>query len=165
MPVCFLNSCEKWLGLEYPQDKADLLRKQIDEFFWDEARGVYVHTYKNGKQSEEVTAYANVFAILYNLVDGEQAKRIGDALLHADYIPPITTPYMQEYKLACLFKLGQWQAASKEIADYWGGMLDGGATTFWETLKGADDFGGSGSLCHGWSALPVYYYHILPIEN
>ncbi len=40
-------------------------------------------------------------------------------------------------------------------------MLRQGATTFWETIDGADAFGGAGSLCHGWSALPVYYYEIL----
>ncbi len=40
-------------------------------------------------------------------------------------------------------------------------MLRQGATTFWETIIGADDFGDAGSLCHGWSALPVYYYEVL----
>lgn len=40
-------------------------------------------------------------------------------------------------------------------------MLREGATTFWETIKGAGDFGDAGSLCHGWSALPIYYYEIL----
>ncbi len=40
-------------------------------------------------------------------------------------------------------------------------MLRGGATTFWETIIGASDFGDAGSLCHGWSALPVYYYELL----
>lgn len=40
-------------------------------------------------------------------------------------------------------------------------MLRRGATTFWETIIGADDFADAGSLCHGWSALPVYYYEIL----
>ncbi len=40
-------------------------------------------------------------------------------------------------------------------------MLRAGATTFWETIQGADDFGDAGSLCHGWSALPIYYYEIL----
>jgi hypothetical protein len=40
-------------------------------------------------------------------------------------------------------------------------MLRHGATAFWETIEGADAFGGAGSLCHGWSALPVYYYEIL----
>ncbi len=40
-------------------------------------------------------------------------------------------------------------------------MLGNGATTFWETLKGEADFGGAGSLCHGWSAMAAYYYGIL----
>ena len=40
-------------------------------------------------------------------------------------------------------------------------MLREGATTFWEIIIGADDFADAGSLCHGWSALPVYYYEIL----
>jgi hypothetical protein len=40
-------------------------------------------------------------------------------------------------------------------------MLDEGATTFWETELGYKDFGTRGSLCHGWSALPIYYYEIL----
>ena len=37
-------------------------------------------------------------------------------------------------------------------------MLRNGATAFWETIKGQADFNNAGSLCHGWSALPVYYY-------
>jgi hypothetical protein len=40
-------------------------------------------------------------------------------------------------------------------------MLRNGATTFWETIKGEADFMDAGSLCHGWSALPIYYYEIL----
>ena len=47
-----------------------------------------------------------------------------------------------------------------EIRELYGYMLDHGATTFWETMKGEADFGGAGSLCHGWSALPAYYYHL-----
>jgi len=40
-------------------------------------------------------------------------------------------------------------------------MLRHGATTFWETIVGAGDFHYAGSLCHGWSALPIYYYETL----
>ena len=43
----------------------------------------------------------------------------------------------------------------------WGNMLMNGATTFWETELGAADFNRSGSLCHGWSAIPVYFYRKL----
>ena len=40
-------------------------------------------------------------------------------------------------------------------------MLNQGATTFWETEKGAADFDNAGSLCHGWSAMPVFYLNEL----
>lgn len=44
-------------------------------------------------------------------------------------------------------------------------MLDLGATSFWETEQGERDFNNAGSLCHGWSAMPVYYYNILLQEK
>ena len=40
-------------------------------------------------------------------------------------------------------------------------MLEQGATTFWETEKGAAALEHTGSLCHGWSAMPIYYYDLL----
>ena len=40
-------------------------------------------------------------------------------------------------------------------------MLKAGSTTVWETELGEEDFSGAGSLCHGWSAMPIYYYHTL----
>jgi len=48
-----------------------------------------------------------------------------------------------------------------DIHEVFGRMLDAGATSVWETEGGAEDFGGAGSLCHGWSAMPVYYFHLL----
>ena len=48
-----------------------------------------------------------------------------------------------------------------DIDKRWKKMLDAGATTFWETEEGYKDFNGAGSLCHGWSAIPIYYYNIL----
>lgn len=44
-------------------------------------------------------------------------------------------------------------------------MLQRGATTFWETIKGARDFGGAGSLCHGWSALAAIWYRTACAEG
>ena len=48
----------------------------------------------------------------------------------------------------------------KDITEKYQYMIDKGATTCWETIKGAEDFLGAGSLCHGWSALPVYYFNL-----
>ena len=49
----------------------------------------------------------------------------------------------------------------KDIEEKYGYMLENGATTFWETIGGSADFDGAGSLCHGWSALPVYWLNEL----
>ena len=40
-------------------------------------------------------------------------------------------------------------------------MFAVGTTTVWETDKGVSDFNNAGSLCLGWSALPVYYIHLV----
>lgn len=40
-------------------------------------------------------------------------------------------------------------------------MLRENATSFWETEGGEAEFSRAGSLCHGWSALPIYYYETL----
>ena len=46
----------------------------------------------------------------------------------------------------------------RDIEKVWGDMLFAGATTFWETDEGESDFHNAGSLCHGWSAVPLYLY-------
>lgn len=46
----------------------------------------------------------------------------------------------------------------EDAAKDYGYMLRHGATTFWETIRGGDDFGYAGSMCHGWSAVPIYLY-------
>ena len=48
-----------------------------------------------------------------------------------------------------------------QIRRDYGKMLEAGSTTTWEMALGAEDFGSAGSLCHGWSAVPIYYYHTL----
>ena len=59
---------------------------------------------------------------------------------------------------ALLSEGGNGDFVLSDIREVCGRMLEKGATTFWETAKGAEDFGGAGSLCHGWSAMPLYYY-------
>ena len=53
-----------------------------------------------------------------------------------------------------------------QISKDWSRMLYAGATSFWETELGQADFDYAGSLCHGWSATPAYFYgaYILGIK-
>lgn len=150
------------------------LKRRIDEVFWNEERGVYMHSIKDGKLSENVTAYANMFAVLYGFADQKKRAKIVRALLNDKDIPAVNTPYMQTYKLSCLFELGEYDAACREIYEYWGGMVAEGATAFWEYYEKGDKnepprpmygrpFGMS--RCHIWSAgvlylVPRYYFGI-----
>ena len=53
-----------------------------------------------------------------------------------------------------------------EIRSTYGKMINEGATSVWETEEGASAFNNAGSLCHGWSAIPVYIYNKLGlVEN
>ncbi len=71
---------------------------------------------------------------------------------------------MATFRYDALLKYGKERFAPAILAEIdrdCGYMLDRGATTFWETMKGDADFGGAGSLCHGWSAMAAHYYRIL----
>ena len=50
------------------------------------------------------------------------------------------------------------RAVVEAVAAEWGAMLRKGATSFWETRLGGEDFDGGGSQCHGWSATPAYLF-------
>lgn len=154
--------------------RAEKLKEKIDKVFWDEERGVYRHSRKRGKVGESVTAYANVFAVLYGFAGKDKRAKIGQALLYDRSIPRLTTPYMQCYRLSCLAELGKLEEVDEEIHSYWGGMLDQGATTFWETYypgeteeESAPMYGRpfGRSHCHLWGSgvlylIPRYYYGI-----
>ena len=96
------------------------------------------------------------------------------------------------YMLEALAAAGRYDEALQIISDFWGGMLDLGATTFWEdfdlewarnagridefTPEGKDDIHGDfgaycyksfrHSLCHGWASGPTAWMsnHVLGVE-
>lgn len=76
-----------------------------------------------------------------------------------DRFYPITLSYNIFKYDALLQDKANIQWVMNDIAEVWGNMLFDGATTFYETVKGHWDFHNAGSLCHGWAAIPIYYYH------
>ena len=75
-----------------------------------------------------------------------------------------TTLSQSLYKFEALRLAGEEseRAMWKEMENTWSSMLDAGATSFWEVSEGWNAFGGAGSLCHGWPAVPVYFYGAHP---
>lgn len=78
------------------------------------------------------------------------------------------TPYTTHYLIDAMLLCGMKQEAKQYLTDYWGGMVDKGADTFWEAYDPNDDFispyGFSpvNSACHAWSCTPVYFIHKYP---
>ena len=51
----------------------------------------------------------------------------------------------------------KWQGYVRdEIRNDYETMVEQG-NTVWETIDGASAFDNAGSLCHGWSAIPILY--------
>lgn len=115
-------------------------------------------------------AITQTFALRYHVMPQEDEVQLLERLCRNEFIP-VSTCSMRYY-LEILMQFGGKFAdeADKLIENVFGNMLNRNSTTMWETALGADDFRGAGSMCHGWSALPIYYYYryicgIMPIES
>lgn len=154
------------------------LRAKLVPAFWNEAKKALVHNRLNGEQQAQVTRYANMFASFYNYLSENQKAAIKTSVLLNDSILKISTPYMRYYELEALCAMGEYKEVMKEMKAYWGGMIQEGATSFWEkynpTDKGAQHLAMYGrpygkSLCHAWGASPIYllgkyYLGIQPVK-
>ena len=157
---------------------ANRLFSKLEPCFWNDSKQAFVHNRKEGVKSEQITRYANIFAVLFDYVDAEKKQAIKNNVLLNDSIMKITTPYMRFYELASLCALGEQPYVTKEIKAYWGGMLKLGATSFWEKYnpqeKGSEHYAMYGrpfgkSLCHAWGASPLYllgkyYLGVSPVK-
>ncbi len=141
------------------------MRKKLFEIYWNEQKQALVHSRVEGKQTENVTRYANMFSIFFDYFNESQKDAVKSSVLLKDNIQKITTPYMRFYELEALCALGEQSYVLNEMKDYWGGMLKLGATSFWEeynpTKSGAEHYAMYGrefgkSLCHAWGASPLY---------
>ena len=151
---------------KYGKLSVDLKQKIIDTF-WSGQRNAFVHTRNNGVLSQNVTRYTNMFAILFDYVDDNKKQLIKENVILNDTILKITTPYMKFYELAALCEINEKEKVLQFVREYWGGMLNLGATTIWEAYdpsqKGDEHYAMYGrpfgkSLCHAWGANPVYLF-------
>lgn len=130
-------------------------------------------------------------AALMALADLMPAKQACDEVVSVGGGAGFSTFYGY-YMLEALAKAGEYQTAIDIIREFWGGMINLGATSFWEDFnlewtknasridefpaEGKDDIHGDfgaycypsfrHSLCHGWSSGPTAWMsaHILGVE-
>jgi len=137
------------------------------EDFWDEAEGAYAAVMSRDKANK--FCYAELVQSLIlncfaqapeaNTLSREHLRRAYDRLMDKSLQKSTIGGCLYKYRGMLEFDPACTEAVFEEIASDWGHMLFEGATSFWETLRGAGDYDRGWSLCHGWAALPIYFYH------
>jgi hypothetical protein len=108
----------------------------------------------------------NAMAIYSGVADDAQKAAIFDRVFsHLYPVELMITPYYNNYTIFAMAQSGHPKAALDFIRWYWGGMIDEGATSFWEGydprwpkkefhkhLQADNGMGYFVSLSHGWSA-------------
>ena len=135
------------------------LNARIRESFYD----AELHLFRHRCGSDILSAFGNSLAVLCGAVEGEDARAVCEAMLeNKDVIPP-------SLSMQCFFYDALLTVDREKYRDYiledirrvYRPMVETGVGTVWETELGWHDFADAGSLCHGWSAMPVYYYNVL----
>jgi len=141
-------------------------RRACHAMFWDAESGSYrtfahetdgaFHA-EDGAQSELVQA----LAVLSGTAGQAERERLLPVLAAGknDWVPCTLSMIRFKYEALLTRQEDYFDWVFADIARIWGRMLYAGATSFWETEDGADAFDQAGSLCHGWSAMPVYFYY------
>ena len=140
---------------------SDALREKIKEEF---CSGGALLCHRKG--DEDYTVLGNSLAVLCGVLGGEQAHQVCEQIVQGK--ARACTLSMNIWKYDALLKTDEEKYKEfilKEIRDNYQVMLDAGATTVWETLDGAKAFDNAGSLCHGWTAVPVYIFHRLGVAK
>ena len=114
----------------------------------------------------------NAAAVFTGVADPSQYAPIWDNVLssvaNTKYTALVMTPYYNYYIISAMAQTGHRPEALAWIRQYWGGMIDEGATSFWEayypswpknnfhaSLQADDGTGYFVSLAHGWSTGPT----------
>mmetsp|Transcript_38524 Transcript_38524/g.57752 ORF Transcript_38524/g.57752 Transcript_38524/m.57752 type:complete len:842 (-) Transcript_38524:213-2738(-) len=137
---------------------------------WDDDLGVWRGLLEDNKGNDgtmKISRHANVLAIISGFTKSSgttlSTTGIKTMLLRKD-IPPVGTPYMKAFECMALCRLGETKESICNIRSYWGGMLEKGATTFWEAYnhdeKDDEAYAFYGrpfgkSLCHAWGSGPA----------
>jgi len=148
------------LSLEHGYAKlAAELNRSVRKCFYREDQGLFADRVQNRSYS----VLGNALAVLCGACENEERGAVCEKLISGGSLIPITL----SMKCFLYDALLMTDAAHyreyilSDIKKYYRPMVEYGVGTVWETEKGESDFNRAGSLCHGWSAIPIYYYHIL----
>ena len=149
--------CER-AGLPFPYvGMADKMRALVNEHFY-----VGDGRYTVVEGAEQYHNLVNALAILSGAAKGEVAKLSAERITEGKLSDCSLSMKVLEYDALLSVDCDKYSDfVLDEIRVNYKKMLDCGSDTVWETIDGESAFYNAGSLCHGWSSIPIYIYHKL----
>lgn len=135
---------------------ADKIAKAVKKSYFDKDKGLWFIDKVGGLYTELL----NAFAVSFGVSTGDEAEKICNALSLGTLLPSSLSTKC--FKYDALIKTNKDLYKDYILSDIektYGPMIETG--TVWETSEGKSSFGGAGSLCHGWSSIPIYYFNLL----
>ncbi len=158
-------SLEQRMGLEREAcehlAQVAAVKEQFRQAFYSKARNAY---FLGSAQGDDgiFPELVQSLAVVAGLCENEEMEfSLCQRLLAGEFSPAVTLSHRAFYYQALLRYPELNSAVLADVEKHWAPMVYAGATTFWETEDGAKAFHDAGSLCHGWSAAPIYVYHRL----
>ena len=139
------------------QDNRRDIRRAVRDKFYCKNR---LLTFTEDK--EEYTTLVNALGVLADIYTNEEALCICDKMMRGETTPSSLSMNIWKYDAMLYAGRGKYREyILEEIRKNYGKMAEYGSDTVWETAVGESDFDKAGSLCHGWSAVPIYIYNRL----
>ncbi|MDE6276512.1 MAG: hypothetical protein K2M06_00205 [Muribaculaceae bacterium] len=133
------------------------------KILYDRSKGLFV-----SGDDRQVSNLSQTWMIKAGVLDKKKARKaINAALVNEGTVMP-GTPCAMHYLVDAMMLADMPDDARELLTTYWGGMVDKGADTFWESYDPDDDFISAysfsplNSACHAWSCTPVYFIHKYP---
>jgi len=156
-------------GLEAEQAEfADRLAKlgaSIHASFWNEAGHYSSERAADGQLSGQ-HELIQALALHENIVPDSEKERTATALTSGQMARCSLSAIYYVLRAALAHSPASRAWVTERLTGIWEKMIFNGATAMWETENGGNDFDFAGSLCHGWTALPVWFHQaaVLGVE-
>jgi len=135
------------------QEKSDELKRNIKAHFFHRDKKIF-------KSDSQPIELVNALAVVADIVTKDEAEEICQRLAAQSLIPCSLS--MKCFVYDALLKTDREKYTDFVLGDIRKAYLPMTKTgTVWETAEGARAFDNAGSLCHGWSSTPIYYYRLL----
>lgn len=154
------------------RERADAVRDALNRRHWSVARKAYVDEVepKTGAQGERISQQSNALMVAFDLAPPERRNALiatisDESVLKFTAAPPIfvdapkfdqardivrANTFFCHFLYEAYAKAGRFDLSVHHMRGFYKPMLDAGATTLWESFEP------SASLCHVFSATPVY---------